>query len=132
MSLLKKDNWIISSLLVILSCGAFTTVLGYLMGLFEKDAWYTKFKNWILGIVLFMLPAFVMLIVFTMQMSAKVAASLKIKGSEIYNNPYTWIALFIIPIVGWVLFIVLYIYLQVFILIKLKDGECEKILNKEV
>lgn len=126
MSLLKKENWIINTLLVILSCGAFTPVLGYLMGLFKKDAWYAKFKNWLLGIVLFIIPAFIMLIVFTIQMSAKIAASLNVKGSEIYNTPYTWIGLFIIPIVGWVLFIVMYIYLQVFILIKLKDGECEK------
>lgn len=130
MSLLKKENWIINSLLVILSCGAFTPVLGYLMGLFDKDAWYSKMKNWLLGIVLFMVPAFIMLFIFIIQMSAKVAASLGIKGSEVYNTPYTWIALFIIPIVGWVLFIVMYIYLQVFILIKLKEGECEKLLNK--
>lgn len=129
MSLLKKENWIISSLLVILSCGAFTPILGYLMGLFEKDAWYTKIKNWIFGIVLLMLPVFIMLIVFTIQISCKIAATLNVKGSEIYNNPYTWIGLFIIPIAGWALFIVLYIYIQVFILIKLKDGKCEKLIN---
>ena len=61
-----------------------------------------------------------MLIILIIQMTVEVAKKLKVDGSDIYGNPYVWISLLIIPVVGWVLFIVMYIYLHFYIVINIK------------
>ncbi|MDD3453066.1 MAG: hypothetical protein PHN42_02150 [Bacilli bacterium] len=123
MSLLKKENWFICFILMIISQGTFIFVLAYLMRLYDKKAWYYNYKYWMLGIMCLFFPALIMLIIFMIQMTCKVAASLDVPGKELYNTPYTWIVCLIVPIVGWVLFIVMLLYIIIWPFIMLKEGK---------
>lgn len=126
MSLLKKENALICSVLMIMSMGIFSIPLASLMDLYDKDAWYSNPKYWLIGFLCLIFPIFIMIIIFSIQMICKVAASLEVPGKEIYNFPYTWILCLIVPIVGWVMFIVMYIYLIIWISYMLYQGKGEK------
>ena len=55
--LLKRHFWWLWLLLTIITGGISTLFLGYLLKVYEKDAWYTKWYYWVLGILLAFLPA---------------------------------------------------------------------------
>lgn len=126
MSLLKRDNWFICLLLTIVSEGFFYLAIASLMKLYDKDAWYANYRYWLFGFLCLLFPGFIMLIVFTIQMTCKVAQSLKVPGSEIYNTPYTWILCMIIPVVGWSMLIVMFIYIELWSIIMLYRGNGEQ------
>lgn len=125
MKILKKENWWIWLLLLLFSEGSSTLVLGALLDNYNKKAWYTKWYYWVIGLI-FIFPFFIMVTVLNIQILALTAAKLNVSGKELYLSPYIWLILLIIPILGWALFVVLYLYLEIDILIKLKNGEGEK------
>lgn len=125
MKILKKQNWWIWLLLLFFSEGSSTLVLGALLDTYKKDAWYTKWYYWVIGLI-FVFPFCIMVAVLSIQILSLTAAKLNVSGKELYLSPFVWMILLIVPILGWVLFIVLYLYLEIDILIKLKNGEGEK------
>ena len=125
MELLKKENWWIWLLLLLFSSGSSVVVLSAILDSFDKKAWYAKWYYWVIGLVL-IIPFTIMIYVFYIDMTCKAAAKLEVKGKELYLSPYIWIIMVIIPFIGWLAFIVLYLYLNIAILVKLKQGKGEK------
>ena len=128
MFLLKKENWWIWLILFIFSEATSTIVLGALLDIYDKKAWYTKWYIWVIGLVL-IIPFSVMITAFNIQITSKTASKLDVKGSEYYLSPYIWIILLIIPIIGWIAFAALILYLNIAILVKLYKGTGEKYIN---
>ena len=126
MKLLKKENWWAWLLFAIGSSNVSVFFLGALLDVYKKDAWYTHWYYWVLGIICLFLPAVVMFIVFYIQILTGVCKKLEVSGSEVYSLPYVWIICFIVPIIGWVLLAVLSIYLHIWYLVKLYQGKGEQ------
>lgn len=126
MNILKKENWWIWLLLLLFSNGTSPLVLGALLNVYNKDAWYKKWYYWILGLVFFLIPFIIMMYVFYLQILTLSAAKLNVKGKEIYLSPYIWILALIIPILGWLYIGLMTIYLNVVVIVKLKQGNGEK------
>ncbi len=129
MNLLKKDNWVINLLLMLITNGAYIFVLGYFLDVYDKNAWYAKWQYWLIGIVLLLFPAIVMFTVFTIQVNIMVAKKLGVRGVKVYTSPYTWLLCLIVPVIGWVFIVVLCLYLYVFPIVMLAKGEGEKYLR---
>lgn len=66
-----------------------------------------------------------MISIFYLQILCQTAAKLKVKGSEIYLSYYIWLLCLIVPIFGWILLIVMFIYLHIYIIVALHDGNGE-------
>lgn len=126
MKILKRENWWIWLLLALFSQGSSTLVLGALLGVYKKDAWYTKWQYWLVGALLFFFPATIMISVFSVQILCLTAAKLEVPGKELYLSPYIWIIGLIIPVIGWFLIAIALVYLEVYILIALYKGNGEK------
>ena len=126
MSLLKQKYWYISLILTLCVGDVYSVILAYMLDLFDKDAWYTKWYYWFLGVICLVFPVFIMFAIFEMQMLVKVCEKLSVPGSEIYGSVYTWILCLIVPIIGWILLLVMYIYLNVWKIVMLYKGEGEK------
>ncbi len=129
MGLLKKENWLVCLILSILSQGIFTFILAYFMKVYDKNAWYTKWQYWVFGTLCLIFPVFVMMLVFTVQITVKVASNLEVTGKSIYDNPYVWILCLIVPIVGWIMLLVMILYLELFTIVALYKGNGEKYIN---
>lgn len=129
MKILKKENWWIWLLLMIFSSSSSILVLGALLDVYDKDAWYAKWQYWVLGVLCFMFPAAIMATVFVLTITCKTAAKLEVPGSEIYLSPYIWILCLIIPILGWIMFIVMTLYISIWPLVMLYNGKGEKCIN---
>ena len=99
------------------------------MDVYDKDAWYAKWYYWVIGLLLFALPFSVMIIVFTLQILCKVSAKLEVPHKDLYLSPYVWIFLLIIPILGWIVFVILMIYLEIMIFVQLHKGNAEKYID---
>ncbi|MBQ9072467.1 MAG: hypothetical protein IJY25_04865 [Bacilli bacterium] len=125
MDLLKKENWWIWLLLALFSNGSSTIVLGAMLNLFDKNAWYTKWYIWVVGLIL-MFPFVIMIYALIIDITTKTAAKLDVKGKDYYLSPFIWIILLIIPFIGWLGFIALFLYLNIAILVQLYDGKGEK------
>jgi len=125
MDLLKKQNWWVWLLLALFSNGSSTIVLGAMLNLFDKNAWYTKWYVWVVGLIL-IFPFAIMVYVLMIDITTKTAAMLEVKGKEYYLSPYIWIILIIIPFIGWIGFIALYLYVNIAILVNLYKGKGEK------
>ena len=108
--------WLI---LGILTCNISILFLGKKLKVYKKDGWYTKWYYWALGSIFGIFPALIMLAIFIIQTNVKVCALFGVGGKEIYTLPYVWIGLLIIPVIGWVLFIVLLLYIYIMYLIGL-------------
>lgn len=126
MHLLKKENWWMWLLLEIFSSGTSTLVLAALLDCFDKDAWYANWKNWLIGFLCFILPGVIMIYVFYIECLTQAAAKLEVPGKEIYLSPYIWLLCIIMPVFGWVIGIVMFIYLHIWILVSLYRGNAEK------
>lgn len=127
MSLLKRENWWIYVLISFLSCGIFTFILATDMNLFEKDAWYSKWYYWVLGVAFFILPAIVMLIVLNIKMQCEICKKLHVTGEQYYGYPYLWLLSLIVPILGWATFIVMCLHVYFYPAIMIYQGEGEKL-----
>ena len=97
-----------------------------MLDLFDENAWYSKWYYWFIGVICLIFPVFVMFAIFSVQMLTKVAKKLNVPGSEIYGSVYIWILCLVIPIIGWILMLVMYIYLNVWIIVMLYRGVGEK------
>lgn len=126
MKILKQENWWIWLLLSLFSSGSSNIVLGVLLDVFDKKAWYANKKYWILGLICFIFPAVIMAFIFILQITCETAFKLNVKGSEYYLSPYVWLLLLIIPVIGWVLLSVMIIYLEIWILVALYKGMGDK------
>lgn len=120
--MLKKENWFIYFIMMIFTFGGYIIIPASQLRLFQKDKWYSNYKYWLFGALALFLPVFIMLVVLVIEMTTEVALKLKVDGSDIYGNPYIWIGLLIVPVIGWVLFLVMYIYLHFYIVINIKKG----------
>ena len=129
MTLLKKENWFIWVILLFITQGISNVVLGVLLEVFDKDAWYAKWQYWVIGFVFLLAPFFVMLLIFSIQITCQTAKKLGVSGSSLYLSPYVWILLIIIPVFGWILLLVMMIYLEIMIFVNLKNGSGEKYIN---
>ncbi len=123
MNLLKRENLPLCLILTIFFPFIFVLVLASELKIFDDKAWYSKWYYWFFATICLIFPIFIMFIVFEVEMLAKVANKLKVPGSEIYNTPYTWILCLIVPIVGWIMIIVMLIYLNIWNFIKLCSKE---------
>lgn len=126
MKILKRENWWVWLLLTLFSQGSSTFVLGALLDVYKKDAWYTKWHYWLVGMLCFLFPVGIMISVLSVQILCLTAAKLEVPGKEIYLSPYIWIIGLIIPIIGWICLTAGLIYLEVYILIALYKGNAEK------
>lgn len=126
MKILKKENWWTWLLLTLFSQGSSTLVLGALLDVYKKDAWYTNWKYWVLGIVCLFFPFTIMIAVFSIQILCLTAAKLDVPGKEIYLSPYLWILACIIPFIGWFALVTGIVYLEIWILVELYYGKAEK------
>lgn len=114
---------IIYVLLNLLTLGLFNLYIAYDMKLYEENAWYSKWYYWFFATLCLIFPVIIMFLVFVMEMNIKVATKLKVKGSNIYKMPYSWILCLIIPLVGWSCFIVMIIYLFIFTNLKMLGSD---------
>ena len=128
MKILKRENWYIWLLLALFSSGTSTLVLGALLDVYRKDAWYTKWYYWVLGLV-FIIPFVIMLVVFYLEITCKTSAKLDVSGKEIYLSPYTWLLCAIIPIIGWLFALIMLVYINIDILYRLYLGNGEKYID---
>lgn len=129
MKILKRENWWIWLLLLLFSSGSSTLVLGALLDVYDKDAWYTKWQYWVIGLLALALPFTIMLIVFNIEILSKTAAKLNVPGKEIYLSPYIWLILLILPFIGWIFLIVMVIYLYAWTIVMLYRGAGEKYID---
>ncbi len=126
MDILKKQNYWIWILLTLFTLGSSNIVLGALLGVFNKKSWYAKPKNWIIGLLCLIFPFFIMAIVFELQIVCLTNARLNTPGKELYLSPYIWLLCLIVPILGWIIFLVLIIYLHIWPIVMLYNGNGEK------
>lgn len=129
MNLLTKENWWKNLLLTVALQGLYPLVLAYFLKVYNEDAWYQNWRYWFIAGICFLFPIAVVFMVFLVQITCEVASKLKVPGSEIYNNPYSWILCIIIPLIGWVLLIVMYIYITVWIVVMLARGKGEEFIE---
>ena len=73
---------------------------------------------------MFIFPVIIMFIIFVIQINCKLAFRLSVAGDKIYNLPYSWILCIVVPIIGWALLIVMYLYIIIWSNIKLGHMEC--------
>lgn len=126
MDILKKQNYWIWILLTLFTLGSSNIVLGALLGVFNKKSWYANPKNWIIGLLCLIFPFFIMAIVFELQIVCLTNARLNTPGKELYLSPYIWLLCLIVPILGWIIFLVLIIYLHIWPIVMLYNGNGEK------
>ena len=116
-----KEHFIIYLILNILTLGLFTFYIAYKLNLYEKGAWYTRWYYCALGFILGIMPGLVMFFVFSIKIGCLVSSKLDLPGSEVYTLPYPWIVCLVVPILGWTLFIILYVYTHFGYLFKIRS-----------
>ena len=131
MKLLKRENWVIWFVLCLLTQGLSNIVLAYLLNCFDKTAWYSRGRYWLLGGLCLFLPLIIMGFVFFVQMTVSVGKKLSVPGEEIYGCPYIWILCIIVPLIGWTLFIVMLLYIIVWPFIMISKGKGEQYIERK-
>ncbi len=126
MDLLKKEYWWVWLLFLLFGNTITTFILGAFLDVYDKNAWYANWRNWLLGLVLFIFPFFIMLAIFYVQITIKIAEKLDVYGKEWYSSPYVWILCCVMPIIGWIILPFMFLFLQISIIIQLSKGEGEK------
>ena len=126
MNLLKRENWWMWLISLIFTSGGSYLFLAYELGCYNKNAWYAKSKNWIIGALFLLIPFVFMGGIFLLEMTCKSAAKLGVKGSEIYLSPVIWLVMLCIPIIGWIAFLAMALYVLIFPLLELRNGAAEK------
>ena len=71
-----------------------------------------------------------MIYVFYIQILCEVAYKLNVPGKEIFLTPYSWIICLIVPIIGWILLIVMFLYLEIWTIVMLYRGSGNKFINE--
>lgn len=122
MKLLKKNNWWKNLLLTVACQGLYPLYLAHLLKVYDEDRWYQNWRYWFFAAICFVFPIAVVFLVFLIQITCEVAAKLKVPGSNIYNTPYSWVLCIIVPIIGWALLIVMYLYITIWSVVMLARG----------
>lgn len=125
MGLLKRENWLVNLLLMILTQGMYIFVLAHFLNVYRKDTWYANYRYWVFALFFFFFPIFLLFLVFWVQTTCMVADKLNVPGKEIYAYPYAWILCLIVPVIGWALLIVMLVYIHVWTIVMLFKGEGE-------
>lgn len=123
--MLNGINWSNILLILIIIPVFFIFSLANKLKIYDKNAWYNKWQYWTFGTICLIFPVFILGLVFYIQILTKVAKKLEVPGSEIYSLPYSWILCIVIPVVGWILLIVMYIYLITWTILKTNGGKYE-------
>ena len=129
MSLLKRENWFVYCIVTFFTSGLYTLALAYDLGLYEKGAWYTKWYNWVLGVLFFIYPAVLMFLILQIKLQIEVCKRLNVKGSSIYGYPYAWILCLIVPILGWAIFFFFLLHITYYPAVMIYKGEGEKLIR---
>ena len=87
MKILNRENWWVWLLLLLFTQGSSVLVLGALLDVYNRDAWYTKWQYWVLGLLCLVFPFAIMIAVFMTQILVLTAARLNVSGKEIYLSP---------------------------------------------
>lgn len=130
MYLLERKNWFWNFVLMLAGQFFYPLALAHWMGLYKSSAWYSDYRYWMVAVLFCLFPVSILFGILAIQMTCTVARALNVPGKEIYGYPYAWIVCFIVPIIGWTLFWVLLIYLEVWIVVMLQKGEGEKFITK--
>lgn len=131
MTLLKRNYWWFWLLLNIITSSISNLFLGKILKVYEKNAWYTKWYYWVLGIMFGIFPALIMLSILIIEVTVKISVKLEVPGQKIYALPYPWLIAFIIPIIGWTIFIIMLIYINIMYIIKLFQRKGEQYIIKK-
>lgn len=129
MNLLKKEKWWVCLLLTLICQGLFPLILAHHLKVYDEDAWYYDWVYWFVAGVCFLFPLIIMAVIFIIQITCEVAKKLNVPGAEIYATPYSWILCIIVPIIGWSLLIVMYIYIIIWTIVMLAKGKGEEFTN---
>ena len=125
MNIYKKENWLIILFLNILTFGLFTFYVAKKLNVYEKEAWYSNKDFWILGFLCGIIPGIVMFFIFYIKVGCLVSKKLLVPFDTLYSYPYFWIVSLIIPVIGWTLFIIMFIYVHFWYIFYLKKGNRE-------
>lgn len=148
MNLLKKPYGLLWLLLSLLTNNLSIFLLGGILNVYNKSAWYAKWYTWCIGFLMGALllvnatlsshtfdPAYIayifvpnvlLIFIWNIEVSVKVSEKLGVPGKEIYGYPYSWILCIIIPVIGWILLLVMFIYTRYHYIIKIFEGTGEK------
>ena len=126
MKYLYKKNYFICFLLNVITLGMFTFYIGKKLDVYQKDAWYCNFSFWVISFLLGIVPSILLFIIFNIEVSCNDCKKLNVPYENYYSYPYVWILFLIIPIIGWSLFIILYIYVHFWYIFYLKRGYGEE------
>ncbi len=129
--LLKRSKWWLWLILCFATSGLCLFFLADILGEVEEDAWYMQGRYWLLGLLCFVFPFIIMLVVFAIQMACLVAAKLEVPLKEVYLSPFIWILFLIVPIIGWILFPLFILYLYIAIFVSLAHGEAENFIEEK-
>ena len=67
-----------------------------------------------------------MVMILQIQLSCNVAAKLDVPGKEIYLSPYVWILCLVVPVIGWIMLMVMLLYIEIWTIVSLYKGNGEK------
>ena len=129
MDLLKKENRWLWLIIEIFGQGIGMFILAALLKVYKKDAWYSQWYYWLIGVLCCFFPAIIMILVLSIQLTVECAKKLDVAGSEVYANPYVWIVGLIVPVLGWVFLAVMNIYLAIFIIVAIYKGKAERFIK---
>lgn len=127
--ILKRENWLWCLFLDVITLGLFTFYIAKVLDVYDENEWYSNISYWIIGFLFGIIPAIVMFILFFIQIGCKTSQKLSVPFDNYYTYPYIWLLLFIVPIVGWALFIVLFIYVHFWYIFYLKRGYGEEFIK---
>ena len=127
MNLLERKYGWFWLLLTFLTGGSSIIILANLIGVLDENAWYMKGKNWIIALLCLVYPLIIMFGVFLIQLTCQVAAELEVPGKEIYLSPYIWLLCVIVPVIGWIMLIVMILYIEIGVVISIYKGNGENI-----
>ena len=85
MSLLKKENWWIWILLWLFTNGYSNIILGVLLGVLDKKAWYAKWYLWIIGLIL-IFPIIIMFIIFNIEVTMFYGEDIEKVSEQVINT----------------------------------------------
>ena len=126
MKLLQKKYWWFWLMLTLTTGGASVVSLAVLTNSFNEKAWYMNPKNWLIGLLCLFYPFLIMVSIFQIQACCLVASKLDVPGREIYLSPYIWLLCLIIPVLGWIMLLVMILYIEIWIIVSLYRGNGEK------
>ena len=126
MKYLKRENWFLCFILNILTLGMFTFYIAKKLNVYDKNAWYYNFSYWLISFLLGIIPALFLFIIFNIEICSNVCKKLSVPFEKYYSYPYIWILFLVVPIIGWSLFIVFYIYVHFWYVLYIKRGYGEK------